>query len=201
MCCPTRDAIQTANPGWVGASKRMGRDNESSDCVSSSECQTVTMTLNRYILSAISAADGRMRFWTTKSPWRRFFRFKRSVVKDLEHATKEINHVAGELTVRISSHTPEPKADGLKSYSYSNKFTVARSKTSVDLSLKSPLPSRIVLPERIFPHYPLAAPGPVFPPHQVLDLVPVPPLWVPRSLPTVPCMRVGRHFVDRELGR
>ena len=78
----------------------MGRDYEGSECVSSPERQTVTMMLNPYTFSTISAADERMRFWTTKNPWRRLFRLKRSVVKDIEHATKGLNHVAGELTVR-----------------------------------------------------------------------------------------------------
>ena len=71
------------------------------------------------------------------------------MVKDIEHATKEINHVAGELTVRISKLLPRvlgPKADRLKSHSYSNKSTVARSKSPVDLSLGDILVLQIVLP-------------------------------------------------------
>lgn len=70
------------------------------------------------------------------------------MAKDIEYITKEINHVAGELTVRVSPLLPRvlgPESDGLEPYSYSNKYTVARSKASADLSLKNPLLLQIVL--------------------------------------------------------
>jgi len=158
-----------------------------------------SMALNLQILSTTSAADERMKFWTTKNPWRRFFRFGRSMVKDIEHATKEINHVAGELSVRISP-LPSHALGELRSHSYSNRFMLAKSRKSADLSLKNLLVLQIVLPAQTPPSGPFTALDPVIPLHPVPGLDLVPPPWAPQSLPIVLCTKAGRRFVGHGLG-
>jgi len=126
------------------------------------------------------------------------------VVREIEHATREINHIAGELTVRIfptSSMRRNLSIDGLKSHSYSTKSTLARNKKYVGLSLKSHLVLQIVPPVQTFPLEPFTALDPVFPLRPVPVPDPVPPLWDPQSLPIALCMRAGRVFADHALGR
>ena len=111
MHFPARDAARAADSGRVDVSKRVGRTYESGDNVSSSEW---TAKPNPQVFSTTSAATERVRFWTTKNQWRRFFRLTGSVAKDTEHAAKEINRIAGELLVRISRLLPRvlrPGAD------------------------------------------------------------------------------------------
>jgi hypothetical protein len=78
-----------------------------------------------------------------------FFWFRRSVAKDIEYATKEINNVAGEISVRVSSpfpHLLRSKAESLVRHSYSNKSTATRRKAPSEPPLKIPLLPQIVLP-------------------------------------------------------
>ena len=119
------------------------------------------------------------------------------MARDIEYATKEINHVAGELVVRISACAEADAEGGLISCSYSNKsMAVARGEGSVDLP-----PLKIPLLLQILSLHPDAALDPALPLHPVLDPNPVLPLWILQSLPIVLCMKAGRLSADRALAR
>ena len=96
MHCPTRHALRTTNSAVVDGGKRVDRDNERGDTVSSAKS---TPTACLYFFSTISAANERMKFWTKKHRLSGLFRLRRSMAKDIESTIKEINYVAGELTV------------------------------------------------------------------------------------------------------
>jgi len=75
----------------------MGGSYESGYNVSSLE---QTVEASPQVISAISIAEERMKFWTREHRWFSLFRFRRTVTKDIESTVKVISHVAGELTVR-----------------------------------------------------------------------------------------------------
>ena len=92
-----------------------------------------TVMPNPQVFSAVSAADERTKPWTLKNQWRR--RFFRSAVKDVEYATKKINHVAGELAVRISSLIPYARHNVLQFFKQihgGERQSIRRSRVSND---------------------------------------------------------------------